>query len=159
MAGLTLDLANGALGGFRLGGSVQSLKERLGPPVSWNDLRRSGHWLYPELGTIFESSRGIIDGFGLITRKPECSLFRKWQSLWQPWSGVIRFPDGFKTSCKDARLAGFLEHAGRPSNQEKENEDILLQYSDSPKFLYIAFDVEFALQGDLISLHLWSTSR
>lgn len=153
---LTLDLARGALGAFRLGVPVQLLKERLGPPVSWHHLRKSGRWLYPELGIIFESARDRIDAFSVITRRPEWSSFQKWQNIWRPWAGTLRFPDGFKTCTKDIRLAAFLEHAGRPTNQEQEEEDVLLQYSDSPKFRHIAFDVEFTLQGDLISLYLWS---
>lgn len=155
MPDLTLDLAGGALGEFRLGAPAELLKQRLGPPASWNSLRRSGHWLYPELGAVFESTNGKIDGLSVITRRPESSFFKDYLASWQPWSGVIRFPDKRRASGKDTRLAAFLEHAGKPAAREQEEQNVLLQYSGSPRFPYLAFDAEFTLQGELISICLW----
>ncbi len=153
---LTLDLARGALGTLRLNDSVELLKERLGPPASWNRMRKGGQWLYPELGVSFDSDEGLVNSFDVVPRKPEGSALFEWSKVWKPWSGTILFADGFRVSGLEAKLDDFLGHAGKPAHRENEDhEDILLQYDGSSNFPEGGFDVEFTPEGELLNLELY----
>ena len=132
------------------------LKERLGSSVSWHHWRKLEQWLDRGLGDTFDSSEGVMGGFGLVTRKPERFWLKGWMDLWRPWSASISFPDGNKTYPLEVKLGDFVRHAGEPtSRKNEEDEDILLQYSDSPNFPDLEFDVEFTLEGELMSLTLF----
>ncbi len=153
---LTLDLARGALGSLRINDSAELLKQRLGPPASWNRLRKQGAWFYPQLGVGFDTDEGLIYSFTVVPRKPEWSSLFKWEKIWKPWSGVILFPDGHKVAGLKAKLEEFLKHAGQPASREDEDhEDILLQYNSSSNLPEGGFDVEFTPEGELLSLELY----
>ncbi len=153
---LSLDLARGALGSLRLNDSVELLKQRLGPPVSWNRMRRGGKWLYPELGVSLDSDEGLVYSFDVVPRKPEWSALLEWSKVWKPWSGTLLFPDGFTHSGLESKLDDFLKHAGEPAQREDEDhEDILLEYDGSPSFPDGGFDVEFTPEGELLNLTLY----
>lgn len=155
---LTLDLARGALGAIRLNDSVETLKERFGPPVSWNRWRKYGEWHYPQLGVWFESFEGVIEGSYLIPRDGEqWSLYPGWADLWEPWAGSICFPSGAKISALEVRPDDFVEHLGKPSQRQVDAEAIELTYEHSPKLDQVDVDAEFSPRGELRSLYLYST--
>ncbi len=151
---LTLDLTHGMLGPFRVLSEARLLRQHLGPPVSWKRMRE-GQWLYPALSLAFDVSGEVIEGYTLVVRQPESSVFAAWAKRWQPFAGAVSFPDMFKAYPEALRIETFLRHAGEPTRREDGDEDTFLYYHDPPAYGKVSFDVEFTAQGDLVSLEIY----
>jgi len=152
---LNLDIAKRTLGIFKEDTLVETLKERLGPPVSWSRMRHQRQWVYPDLGVIFESECGLIVEYLVVTRQPELSPLRKWQGLWQAWSGSIAFPDGFRRQGLEIRLDDFLKHLEEPTDRDDEDgEGTTLVYSLTKQLPDIDLEVEFTPEGELRNLDI-----
>ncbi len=156
---LALDLYTGAVGSFQVNSKAESLKEKLGPPASWNRWRNRGAWHYPELGIWFETSKaGMIESIHLVSREgDQYEYCPGWKGLWKPWTGSIRFPDGTRVPALDVKPDHFISYAGEPDQRDDDPDGNEFIYCDPPRFSNFGFDVEFTAGGEFSGLELYST--
>ncbi len=144
------------MGSFQLGAATEILKERLGPPVRWRAWWTFGDWHYPHLGVRFETGHGKIEEITLVVREGN-----KWGFLpgreegWRSSSGLLRFPDGSKASPLEVSPGDFVKHVGEPDDREDDEVEIVLDYEKAVRLS--GFSAEFAPQGELTTLRLYST--